>query len=236
MWWPCAAECRPPGGQDGPVLPVRGDGPPQPGTGTLGPPPPSTGPLPAPAAAGNSTCCVLESLLVVVVYRILRENWLPLDFCGIKKIKSSSVGTFVFCYRFPFTCVFVVFLSAGSPHSLEETEATGREAGKSDTYLSFLPRRRPKAVTSKPRRGGLRSRCWSTFSSQLAPLAAVLTSDFTVVARGLDLTRLFLLLCIYILAKIKKQREGSQCVLEEKTNKHEGQTAFFRAWHQRHRR
>lgn len=52
---------------------------------------------------------------------------------------------------------------------------------------------------------------------------------FHRVARGLDLTRLFLLLCIYILAKKKTQREGSQCVLEEKTNKHEGQTAFFRA-------
>lgn len=53
MWGTCAAEWGPPGGQDGPVLAVRGDGPPQPGTGDLGPPSSGTGPLPASAAAGR---------------------------------------------------------------------------------------------------------------------------------------------------------------------------------------
>lgn len=38
------------------MLPVRGDGPPQSGTGTAWPPPSSTGPLAASAAAGRDVC------------------------------------------------------------------------------------------------------------------------------------------------------------------------------------
>lgn len=44
----------------------------------------------------------------------------------------------------------VVIFSAGSSHSLEETEAAGRETGKNNSYLPFLPHTVPEAVTSKP--------------------------------------------------------------------------------------
>lgn len=44
----------------------------------------------------------------------------------------------------------IVFLSAGSPHSLEETEAAGRETGKTNKYVCFpTSHSRPTAATSK---------------------------------------------------------------------------------------
>lgn len=60
----------------------------------------------------------------------------------------------------------VVIFSAGSSHSLEETEAAGRETGKNNSYLPFLPHTVPEAeaVTSKPEhRGQLREGGMSVF-------------------------------------------------------------------------
>lgn len=50
---PRAAERGPPGGQDGTLQPVRGDGHPQPAAGAPGPAAPRAGPLSAPPAAGE---------------------------------------------------------------------------------------------------------------------------------------------------------------------------------------
>lgn len=51
------------------------------------------------------------------------------------KLVWCSLGTLYWCLHVPVS--HVVLLSAGSPHSLEETEAAGRETGKNNKYLGF---------------------------------------------------------------------------------------------------
>lgn len=47
----------------------------------------------------------------------------------------GAVKALYLCLHVPVS--HVVLLSAGSPHSLEETEAAGRETGKNNKYPGF---------------------------------------------------------------------------------------------------
>lgn len=61
MWWPCAAQWRPPSGQDWPLLSVRSDSSTHPGTRATGAPATCSGTLPPSAAAGGGLpVCVLH--------------------------------------------------------------------------------------------------------------------------------------------------------------------------------
>lgn len=133
-------------------------------------------------------------------------------------------------------------LSAGSPHSLEEAEAAGRETGKNNKYLRGFSssHTRPTAAASKlkaPPRPSQRSEgCrwrWSAFSQP--------RSLQNQVARGQDLTLLFLLRCIYALAKTERgdcvrpvpfrmshpPREGQTAVFLNSTSKARAGSIFF---------
>lgn len=152
----------------------------------------------------------------------------------------------------------VVFLSAGSPHSLEETEAAGRETGKNNKYPCFLPHTVIQQQWhqswstdanwgkegSQCFRAVVWSRCWvlvqitacSTFS-QLAPwLQPSLQISQSSQRLGFN-TAIFIALHLCFGKQQRERRLSVGCSVQEKKSRshppHEGQTAVFWTPHQR---